>query len=100
MTNIAPSPTAQPSHDSLGLGKTPGQRGAEIIAGLRAELFPSPEHRALSRFGSRMIAMLVTRLEKRPEALNYIVVRPATMTELARRTLKQWLTESSEPRTV
>lgn len=47
-----------------------------------------------------MIAMLVTRLEKRPDALNYLVVRPATMTELARHALRQWLSESNEQRTV
>jgi hypothetical protein len=42
------SPTALPSSDVLGLGRTSGQRGAEIMAGVRAEITPSPITIALS----------------------------------------------------
>jgi O-methyltransferase involved in polyketide biosynthesis len=80
-------PTAQPSPDTMGLGSTSGQRGAEILAGLRAELYPSPETLALSRFGSRVIAQIFMRLERSEAALNYVAVRPGTMTELAKRAL-------------
>ena len=57
-----PSPTATPGGDSFGLGRTPGQRGAEILAGFRAEKLPSPETRALSRMSGRVFARLLLNL--------------------------------------
>jgi O-methyltransferase involved in polyketide biosynthesis len=81
------SPTAQPTPDALGLGRTSGQRGAEILAGLRAELFPTPETLALARWGSRIIAQVFARLEKSKPALNFVAVRPQGMTELVKRAL-------------
>lgn len=77
-------PTAAPSHDSLMLGRTSGQRGAEILAGLRAELLPSPETNALAKFSGRLTARLVMTIEKSQAALNYVAVRPSSLTALAR----------------
>ena len=47
----AVSPTAQDTHeqDPLGMGRTAGQRTAEVFAGLRAELMRSPAYRDASR---------------------------------------------------
>ncbi len=77
------SPTAIPTPDTLMLGRTPGQRGAEILAGLRAELLPSPETNALAKFSGRLTARLVMTMEKSQAALNYVAVRPASLTALA-----------------
>ena len=83
----ATSPTAAVTPDTLGLGSTSGQRGAEIIAALRAELFPSPETLALARLAGRAIAWMVMRLEKNPAALNFVAVRPGAMTHLVSQNL-------------
>lgn len=77
-------PTAAPSPDSLMLGRTSGQRGAEILAGLRAEMLPSPETNALAKFSGRLTARLVMTMEKSQAALNYVAVRPSSLTALAR----------------
>lgn len=76
-------PTAAPSYDSLMLGRTSGQRGAEILGGMRAEMMPSPETNALAKFSGRLTARLVMTIEKSQAALNYIAVRPQTMRALA-----------------
>src|SRR5882724_2715982 len=72
------SPTASPSTDTLGLGTTQGQRGAELVAALKAELTPTPELRALTSFKGRVGAGIVMRLShsKRP-FMNFLVARPA-----------------------
>lgn len=80
-------PTAQTSPDAFGLGRTSGQRGAEILAGLRAELLPSPESMALARFGGRAIARLAMAMEKNPAALNFIVARLLGITRLIQQNL-------------
>lgn len=80
-------PTAQVSPDAFGLGRTSGQRGAEILAGLRAELLPTPESLALARFGGRVIARLVLSIEKSPAALNFVAVRMGAFSELVRQAL-------------
>lgn len=92
-SNAEHYPTAAPSHDSLMLGRTSGQRGAEILAGLRAELLPSPETNALAKFSGRLTARLVMTIEKSQAALNYIAVRPSSLTGLAR----PFLTDKSAP---
>jgi hypothetical protein len=66
--------TARPTPDTVGLGRTAGQRTAEIFAGLRAELMPSEETRALSRMSGRVIARLMMGLG-RPELFNFVPVR-------------------------
>lgn len=81
------SPTAQPSSDTLGLGRTSGQRGAEIIAGFRAEKYPTPETLALSRWAGRIVARMFMRLPHSDKAMNYLVARLYGLTELARRAL-------------
>jgi O-methyltransferase involved in polyketide biosynthesis len=71
------SPTAAPTTDSYGIGTTQGQRSAELVAALRAELNPSPEATALCRFSGRMAAGIIMRLVHNRTMLNYIVARPA-----------------------
>jgi O-methyltransferase involved in polyketide biosynthesis len=70
--------------DSLTLGRTPGQRAAEIIAGSRAERTPSPITKALSRsLGRTMARMLYSMVGKNNEAgANFILVRTQGMTAL------------------
>lgn len=82
-------PTAQPSPDALGLGRTSGQRGAEILAGLRAELLPSPVTQALTRFGGQVTARLIMKMEKNKASLNFVAARLEGITELVRRSLPQ-----------
>ncbi|MBZ0294357.1 MAG: class I SAM-dependent methyltransferase [Anaerolineae bacterium] len=89
--------TAQHSPDRVGLGRTAGQRTAEIFAGLRAEMNPTPETEALSRLSGRLTARLLMRMAK-PELFNFVPVRsggflglieeeldgqPATVVEIA-----------------
>lgn len=81
------SHTATPSADSYGLGRTPGQRGAEILAGLRADLMPSPETNALSRFSGRLVAQLFRRLVKEEGGINYVMTRQHALGDMARRIL-------------
>ncbi|NDJ59847.1 MAG: methyltransferase domain-containing protein [Chloroflexi bacterium] len=82
------SRTAQPSYDSMGLGRTPGQRGAEILAGLRAEIMNTPESAALARLSGRIVARILRSLQSRNLAgINFIGARLYGMKELARRAL-------------
>lgn len=80
-------PTAKQTTDQMGLGRTQGQRGAEILAGLRAELMPSPESSALCRFSGRVTARIVLGLVKDRRLLNFVPVRLGGMTELTKRYL-------------
>ncbi|MDW8300801.1 MAG: class I SAM-dependent methyltransferase, partial [Anaerolineae bacterium] len=70
----------------LGLGRSSGQRSAEMIAGLRAELLPKPEYVAMARPAGRVIGSLLLRLGRgdqprinvvvaRPEAFRYLVMQ-------------------------
>ncbi len=56
---FVPSLTATPSRDWLELGQTSGQRSAEIVAGIRAITFPSPEMSGLSSAPGRLFADLL-----------------------------------------
>jgi O-methyltransferase involved in polyketide biosynthesis len=76
--------TARFNRDPLGLGRTAGQRGAEIIAGLRSELMHTPETQALSKLSGRLTAKTIMALE-RDGTFNYIPVRYQAMTDLAQR---------------
>lgn len=71
----------QPLYDKNDLGRTSGQRTAEIFAGLRAELLPSPETSALSQPSGRVIARLMMKLAK-PELFNFVPVRLGGFTNL------------------
>lgn len=68
------SHTARPSQDTVGLGRTPGQRGAEVLAGLRAEMMPSPSTKALSRVMGRVVARMLKEMEKEA-AVNFVMAR-------------------------
>ncbi len=81
--------TARPTPDTMALGSTSGQRGAEMVAGLRAELAPSHETRALTGFAGRMMAALMMRLVKNEAGMNYIVVRTGAMAELVRKVARE-----------
>lgn len=84
-----PSETAVRSRDSYGLGQTAGQRGAEILAGLRAERMPSPITQALSRMSGRIIARLLMRMLKTNKPLNYVMARPLIFEHLIRQSLPE-----------
>jgi O-methyltransferase involved in polyketide biosynthesis len=70
------------------LGRTSGQRTAEIFAGLRAELLPSPLTAALSRTSGRIAARLLMRLAK-PELFNFVSIRLNGFTALVQQALPQ-----------
>lgn len=78
--------SAQPLYDRSNLGRTSGQRTAEIFAGLRAELLPSSETIALSQSSGRMIARLMMKLAK-PELFNFVPVRLGGFTRLIEQAL-------------
>jgi O-methyltransferase involved in polyketide biosynthesis len=77
------SPTARTSEDTMGLGRTSGQRSAEIIAGWHAEVDPSQTKIALSRFGGRAVGKILVRLSGDPTILNMIPVRSQGITAKA-----------------
>ncbi|GIL14535.1 MAG: hypothetical protein BroJett038_32550 [Chloroflexota bacterium] len=81
------SPTAQASPDALGLGQTSGQRGAEILAGFRAEKFPAPDTLALSRWSGRITARLLMRLTSSDAPMNFTAARFVIIQTLIRRAL-------------
>lgn len=85
--HIEASETARPSKDVYGLGRTSGQRGAEILAGFRAEYDATPEHKALSRLAGRMVARLLMALMRNNAALNYTLGRPIIINHLIREKL-------------
>lgn len=71
------SPTARESSGILGLGRSGGQRSAEMLAGIRAELMPKPEYIAMTRTSGRMIGSFLLRLARGDHAkLNVVVARP------------------------
>jgi O-methyltransferase involved in polyketide biosynthesis len=84
------SHTAVPSTDQLSIGKSAGQRSAEIVAGVRAELTPSPVTTALSRLGGRVAARIFMALAGRSQraGFNFLIARTQGMTELTREFLK------------
>ncbi|GAB4275298.1 MAG: hypothetical protein Kow0080_24580 [Candidatus Promineifilaceae bacterium] len=81
------SPTAKPTQDTVGLGRTPGQRGAEVIAGLRAQLIPSPVTKTLSTFTGRMFAQILMGMENRA-AVNFVIARYLGFKEFVRQALE------------
>lgn len=83
----AVSPTAQATPDALGLGQTSGQRGAEILAGFRAEKYPAPDTLALSRWSGRITARLLMRLTSSDAPMNFTAARFVIIQTLIRRAL-------------
>lgn len=88
------SPTALPSLDTLGLGRTAGQRGAEIMAGVRAETMPSPVTIALSRTSGRVAVRLMRAITRNRSqgVLNFLPIRTGGITELIKEAV-QTMTE-------
>ncbi len=83
------SPTAQETLGVLGLGSTQGQRSAEMVAGLRAELMPSPETLALTRTAGRVIAGVLLRIARGDHAkINVVAARPAAFHHLITQELR------------
>jgi O-methyltransferase involved in polyketide biosynthesis len=72
--------------DVLGMGRTAGQRTAELLAGLRAELLHTSETNALARISGRIAARLITTLGSK-KILNFIPVRLGSYTGLIKRSL-------------
>jgi O-methyltransferase involved in polyketide biosynthesis len=72
--------------DTLGLGRTAGQRTAEVFAGLRAELLPTPESLALARISGRITARLMASLGSK-SALNFVPVRLGSFAGLIKQVL-------------
>ncbi|HEX2908541.1 MAG TPA: class I SAM-dependent methyltransferase [Phototrophicaceae bacterium] len=81
------SPTARSTPDSLGLGQTSGQRGAEILAGFRAEKYPSPDTLALSRWSGRIIVRMLMRMLQNNAPMNFVFARTECFETLVRRAL-------------
>lgn len=73
----------------MGLGRTSGQRSAEMVAGLRAELDPSPVNQALSRFAGRLTARIMLKLMRDKSLVNFLIARPAAFSKLLQRHLGQ-----------
>ncbi len=69
--------TARESSGILGLGRSSGQRSAEMLAGIRAELMPKPEYLAMSRAAGRVIGGMLLRLARGDQAkINVVIARP------------------------
>lgn len=89
-----PSPTAQESSGILGLGRSGGQRSAEMLAGVRAELMPKPEYVAMSRPAGRIIGSMLLRLARGDQAkLHVVIARP----EIYRYLVTQLLQGKTDP---
>jgi O-methyltransferase involved in polyketide biosynthesis len=89
-----PSPTAQESSGILGLGRSGGQRSAEMLAGIRAELMPKPEYVAMSRPAGRIIGSMLLRLARGDQAkLHVVIARP----EAYRYLVTQFLQGKTDP---
>lgn len=82
------SPTARDTHeqDLLGMGRTAGQRTAEVFAGLRSELMRSPEANALSQMAGRITARLIISMGSK-KALNFVPVRHGSFAGLIKQSL-------------
>jgi O-methyltransferase involved in polyketide biosynthesis len=83
------SATAQESSGILGLGRTGGQRSAEMLAGIRAELMPKPEYVAMTRAAGRVIGGIFLRLARGDqEKLNVVIARPEAFRYLVTQALQ------------
>jgi hypothetical protein len=83
------SATAQESSGILGLGRTGGQRSAEMLAGIRAELMPKPEYVAMTRAAGRVIGGLIVRLGRGDQAkANMVIARPEAFRYLVTQALQ------------
>lgn len=71
------SPTAQKSHDTLGIGESSGRRGAEILAAMRAELLKTPIATRLANPAARILVrfMINTFAKGNIASINFLAVR-------------------------
>ena len=76
------SPTAVPTPDTFGIGSTQGQRSAEMVAALRAELMRNPETEALTSFRGRVMVNIMMRLVPARHFLHFIVARPTAFQDI------------------
>lgn len=82
----SPGSQGTTKQDLLGMGRTVGQRTAEVFAGLRAELMPMPETEALSRLSGRIAARLMMALSNK-KVLNFVPVRTGSFAGLIKQSL-------------
>jgi O-methyltransferase involved in polyketide biosynthesis len=68
------------------MGRTAGQRTAEVFAGLRAEMMPNPVTNALTRTSGRITARLIMSLGSK-KILNFVPVRTESFSGLIKRSL-------------
>jgi O-methyltransferase involved in polyketide biosynthesis len=79
---LASNNTADSSKDWLELGQNSGQRSAEIVAGIRAITFPSPEMSGLSSASGRLFSDLLLLLNNDTGIANATGARHLAMTHL------------------
>lgn len=79
--------TSQRTRNWLQLGHTAGQRAAEIVAGIRANTFPSPEAEGLSTPNGRRFARLLTWINGDAAVSNATGGRHLCLTHLAEEVL-------------
>ncbi|MDW8300756.1 MAG: class I SAM-dependent methyltransferase [Anaerolineae bacterium] len=83
------SPTAQESSGILGLGRSGGQRSAEMLAGVRAQLMPVPEYVAMTSAAGRIIGGIITRLARSDQGrLHLAIARPEAFRALVAQALE------------
>lgn len=71
--------TVRPTSDMYGLGRSGGQRGAEILAGMRAIETPSALNNALSGMMGRVVARTLITMVRNRGGLNYVFARTAAI---------------------
>lgn len=76
---VTPSAEIRPELDKLNIGRTSGQRMAEIVAGVRARMYPTPYTRALSSRGGDLIARILQQMSPNTAALNLPAVRTLSL---------------------
>jgi len=86
--NISPIAQDTTHQNLLGMGRTAGQRTAEVFAGLRAELVPMPETAALARMSGRIAARLMICLTSK-KVLNFVPMRTDSFAGLIKQALGQ-----------
>jgi O-methyltransferase involved in polyketide biosynthesis len=85
---VPASSVAQDTHeqDKLGMGRTAGQRTAEVFAGLRAELLNTPEANALASRGGHIAAQVIKAIGTK-KVLNFVPVRLGAFAGLTKKAL-------------
>ena len=84
----AQTDTVKTSSDIYGLGRSGGQRGAEILAGLRAISTPTPETKALSTMMGRLITRTLLSMVRNKGGVNLVFARSKTIEDRIREELQ------------